>query len=194
MKKLFVFLSLFSFSFLIYSCSSISGSKAPVVQSQPQSTNSTNLSGSTYPSGFPSVNQSNQANIKTNDAMLHQAREVMQRIYFKVNSGSITKIDAWGIKQDPSEVLNRIAEFLSTHTEISIVIEGNCDERGTDAYNLALGQQRADAAKSYLVLKGISASRIDTLSNGKSKPIDPQNNEYAWAKNRNDEFVPSLSR
>ncbi|AHF97452.1 OmpA family protein [Desulfurella acetivorans A63] len=190
MNKLLLFLFLAGFAFLINSCSSVPGTKAPIESSVPQtSANQTSSSIINMPSSSLS-NIQNQNELESE--LEKQAKEVMQRIYFKVNSAAITKIDEWGINQDPSEVLNKIAEFLIQHPQVNVVIEGNCDERGTDAYNLALGQQRADAAKNYLVLKGVASNRIETISNGKSKPIDPQNNEYAWAKNRNDEFVVSI--
>lgn len=189
MRRLFVFLLLVGFTFLAYSCSSVPGTKAPIEQSMPL--NTTNATSNTQSSiSMPQSSATNLQNAQES-AIERQAKEVMQRIYFKVNSASITNIDEWGINQDPSEVLNKIAQFLIAYPQINIVIEGNCDERGTDAYNLALGQQRADSAKNYLVLKGVAANRIETLSNGKSKPIDPANNEYAWAKNRNDEFIIS---
>ncbi|MGB9743749.1 MAG: OmpA family protein [Desulfurella sp.] len=190
MNKLLLFLFLAGFAFLVDSCSSVPGTKAPIESSVPQtSANQPPTSSMNMPSSSLS-NIQNQNELESE--LEKQAKEVMQRIYFKVNSAAITKIDEWGINQDPSEVLNKIAEFLIQHPQVNIVIEGNCDERGTDAYNLALGQQRADAAKNYLVLKGVASNRIETISNGKSKPIDPQNNEYAWAKNRNDEFVVSI--
>ncbi|OSS41753.1 peptidoglycan-associated outer membrane lipoproteinn P6, OmpA/MotB precursor [Desulfurella amilsii] len=196
MRKLFLFLFLAGFSLLVSSCSSVPGTKAPIHSSVPQAINSNGTS-TTSPINMPSSSINNMQNQNQNQqesALERQAKEVMQRIYFKVNSASITNINKWGIQQNPSEVLDKIASFLIDHSEINIVIEGNCDERGTDAYNLALGQQRADAAKNYLILKGVSADRIQTLSNGKSKPVDSQNNEYAWAKNRNDEFVSIIKK
>ncbi|WP_291490044.1 OmpA family protein [Desulfurella sp.] len=190
MNKLLLFLFLAGFAFLVDSCSSVPGTKAPIESSVPQtSANQPPTSSMNMPSSSLS-NIQNQNELESE--LEKQAKEVMQRIYFKVNSATITKIDEWGINQNSPEVLNKIAEFLIQHPQVNIVIEGNCDERGTDAYNLALGQQRADAAKNYLVLKGVASNRIETISNGKSKPIDPQNNEYAWAKNRNDEFVVSI--
>ena len=190
MNKLLLFLFLAGFAFLVDSCSSVPGTKAPIESSVPQtSANQPPTSSMNMPSSSLS-NIQNQNELESE--LEKQAKEVMQRIYFKVNSAAITKLDEWGINQNSPEVLNKIAEFLIQHPQVNIVIEGNCDERGTDAYNLALGQQRADAAKNYLVLKGVASNRIETISNGKSKPIDPQNNEYAWAKNRNDEFVVSI--
>lgn len=66
----------------------------------------------------------------------------------------------------------------------NIIIQGHTDERGTRTYNLALGERRANAVKNYLVAKGVSASRIEVISFGFEKPIDPAHNEAAWAKNR----------
>ncbi|MEN6624337.1 MAG: OmpA family protein [Smithella sp.] len=70
-----------------------------------------------------------------------------------------------------------------------IVVEGNCDERGTAEYNMALGQKRAQEAKKYLVNLGVKGSAIKTVSYGKEKPVDPGHDEEAWAKNRRDHFV-----
>ena len=70
-----------------------------------------------------------------------------------------------------------------------MIIEGNCDERGSAEYNRALGERRAIAAKEYLTAKGIDANRIKTVSYGVEKPADPGHNDQAWAKNRRDEFI-----
>jgi len=68
---------------------------------------------------------------------------------------------------------------------VRVRIEGNCDERGTREYNFALGGRRANAVREYLVAHGVDGSRIDTVSYGKERPIDPGENEDAWAHNRN---------
>ena len=70
-----------------------------------------------------------------------------------------------------------------------VTIEGHCDERGTAEYNLALGERRAKAAQEYLVFLGVGAQRLSTISYGEEKPVDPGNNEAAWAKNRRAHFV-----
>jgi peptidoglycan-associated lipoprotein len=75
------------------------------------------------------------------------------------------------------------------HPEVNILIEGHCDERGTDEYNLALGEKRALAARDFLVNFGIAKSRISVVSYGEERPVDPRSNEEAWSKNRRDEFV-----
>ncbi len=84
--------------------------------------------------------------------------------------------------------LQKIGGWLSQNPDTKIRIEGNCDERGTDEYNLALGERRAVAAKNYLVSLGISPKRIYTISFGEENPADPGHNEAAWSKNRRDEF------
>ena len=85
--------------------------------------------------------------------------------------------------------LRHDAEWLKKHEEYSIRIEGNCDERGTDDFNMALGNKRAMSAKKYLMNLGIPEERIFTVSYGKERPFDPGHNEEAWAKNRRDHFV-----
>jgi peptidoglycan-associated lipoprotein len=72
---------------------------------------------------------------------------------------------------------------------VAVRIEGNCDERGSDDYNMALGERRAKAAKDYLVNLGIASDRISTISYGEEKPADPGHDEEAWARNRRAEFV-----
>ena len=73
---------------------------------------------------------------------------------------------------------------------MQVRIEGNCDERGTAEYNLALGQKRAEAARGFLKGLGISESRMQTISYGEEHPLDPGHDEAAWAKNRRVDFVP----
>ncbi len=81
--------------------------------------------------------------------------------------------------------LERQAAWLKTYTGVKILVEGNCDERGTREYNLALGARRASAARDYLVSLGVPGDRLSTISYGKERPIDPSSNETAWSRNRN---------
>jgi len=76
----------------------------------------------------------------------------------------------------------------------ALVVEGHCDERGTVEYNLALGQRRADAAMKYLVDIGVNKADISTISYGKESPLDPGQNEEAWAKNRRANFIVNLKK
>lgn len=81
------------------------------------------------------------------------------------------------------------AEWLRENPGVTITIEGHCDERGTNEYNLALGDRRADSTKAFLVNLGISASRLTTISYGEERPVCTQQNEECWAKNRRANFV-----
>jgi peptidoglycan-associated lipoprotein len=97
--------------------------------------------------------------------------------------------DKYDLNSEDTKILNDKASFLMAHSNLKIRIEGNCDERGTTEYNIALGDRRAKAAQNYLVELGIAKDRISTISYGKERPLDPGHNEEAWAKNRRDHFV-----
>ena len=97
--------------------------------------------------------------------------------------------DRFNIRDDMKLVMEDNALFLLDHPEAMIDIQGNCDERGTNEYNLALGERRAKAARAYLVNLGVNPDRISTVSFGEERPLDPGQNEDAWAKNRRDDFV-----
>ncbi len=84
--------------------------------------------------------------------------------------------------------LDRKAAVLNANPNVKLRISGHADERGSDEYNLALGMNRAIAAKEYLVRRGVDPSRIDVASLGRVVPVDPSSNESAWAQNRRDEF------
>ncbi len=95
--------------------------------------------------------------------------------------------DRYEVRGDARETLDKQAAWLGRYPQIRVRIEGNCDERGTREYNFALGARRAEAVKAYLVERGVPASRIDTISYGKEKPLYPTegDSEDAGAKNRN---------
>jgi OOP family OmpA-OmpF porin len=97
--------------------------------------------------------------------------------------------DKYNIKPEFRDVLKKNADWLKANKGYNIRIEGNCDERGTDEYNMALGQRRADAAAKFLMNLGIAKDRIGTISYGKEKPICMEHNEACWSKNRRDDFV-----
>ena len=100
--------------------------------------------------------------------------------------------DTYDVRSDAQEVLSRDASWLAAHPNISIVIGGYCDERGSNEYNLALGQNRADAAKNALVTAGVAATRIRVISYGKEKPFCSESTEECWQQNRRAGF--SLDR
>ncbi len=101
---------------------------------------------------------------------------ITDRIFFATDS---SVVDSEG-----QAALDRQAAWLAAHGDVNIVLEGHADERGTREYNIALGERRATAAKSYLVSQGVAASRISTISYGKERPSVTGNDEGAWSQNR----------
>ncbi|OAG27915.1 peptidoglycan-associated lipoprotein Pal [Thermodesulfatator autotrophicus] len=97
--------------------------------------------------------------------------------------------DSYYIREDMKSRLQENARFLLENPEIKVELQGNCDERGSSEYNLALGERRALAVKRYLVNLGISPDRLITVSFGEERPLDPRHNEEAWALNRRVDFV-----
>ena len=93
------------------------------------------------------------------------------------------------LRPEDRTILNAHANWLMKNPEYQVKIEGNCDERGTEEYNMALGQRRADEAKTYLMNMGIDKKRISTISYGNDRPVASGHDEESRAKNRNDHFV-----
>ena len=93
--------------------------------------------------------------------------------------------DRFELSTEARSVLERQAAWLRRYPNVRILVAGNCDERGTREYNLALGARRAAAARDYLVSLGITQNRLETVSYGKERPLDPRANEEAWSVNRN---------
>jgi peptidoglycan-associated lipoprotein len=97
--------------------------------------------------------------------------------------------DKYDIRPDALPVLNSVADWLNRNKHIKILIEGHCDERGTNEYNLALGEKRARAVRNFLLAKGVAHVRMQIISYGEEKPICMEKNEYCWQKNRRAHFV-----
>ena len=97
--------------------------------------------------------------------------------------------DSAKISSNEAAKLPAVAQYVKANPSKTLVIEGNCDERGTPEYNRALGERRAQAAREELVKLGVPASRTTTVSFGKDKPADPGHDDAAWAKDRRCEFV-----
>lgn len=106
---------------------------------------------------------------------------------FQVNVGDRVyfDLDQYRLSSDAQEVLRRQAAWLESYPKVSIRVAGNCDERGTREYNLALGERRASIVKNYLVDLGVDPARIETVSYGKERPLAVGSDEAAWAQNRN---------
>jgi peptidoglycan-associated lipoprotein len=99
------------------------------------------------------------------------------RIFFDTDQSVLTP-EARGI-------LDRQVQWLQQYPQISVWVAGNCDERGTEEYNLALGQRRANADRDYLASRGIDTRRVQTISYGKDRPVDPSSTQDAWEHDRN---------
>ncbi len=119
--------------------------------------------------------------IREQAAAKEKNRFLNENVQFDYDS-SVLSSDAKRILQDKSA-------YLTKHPNLSITVQGHCDERGTTEYNLGLGERRAVTVKNYLKDLGISSSRISTVSYGEENPLDPANTPEAWAKNRRAQFV-----
>ena len=97
--------------------------------------------------------------------------------------------DQSSLTDEARAILAKNAQWLQAHRDARVTVEGHCDERGTVEYNLALGEQRARAARDYLVSLGVQASRLRTVSFGKERPLDNGHGEDAWARNRRAHFA-----
>jgi peptidoglycan-associated lipoprotein len=102
---------------------------------------------------------------------------VGDRIFFDLNRSTI--------REDAQTTLDKQAAWLAKYPNVTLQIAGNCDSRGTEEYNIALGNRRAHADKEYLVAKGVSKARLSTISYGKDRPTALGDDEQAWAQNRN---------
>ncbi|MBO4795746.1 MAG: OmpA family protein [Verrucomicrobia bacterium] len=107
-------------------------------------------------------------------------------VYFDFDSSSVRPADAANVQH--------VAEYLSSHGDCALLIEGHCDERGTDEYNQALGERRAQSVKETIANAGIASHRVRTLSYGESKPAEDGTTAEAYAKNRRGEFVLLLPK
>jgi len=102
---------------------------------------------------------------------------VGDRVFYDLNKSAL--------KTDGKATLDRQSAWLAKYAQNNVQVAGNCDERGTEEYNIALGQRRAAAARDYLVAKGVASTRVTTISYGKDRPTALGSNEAAWAQNRN---------
>lgn len=114
---------------------------------------------------------------------LEEAKRVImsETIYFA--------FDSFELSAESRAILSRKADILKQYPALMVQVAGHCDERGTNEYNLALGEKRARAATQYLVMLGVNASQLETISYGEERPADAGHTEAAWAKNRRDEFT-----
>ena len=110
------------------------------------------------------------------DSVEYLADGVPDRVFFATNESILTTRSR--------DTLRKQAGWLRENSDVTVVLEGHADERGTREYNLALGERRANAAKDYLMTYGVSSNRISVISYGKERPVDSGSNPLAWSKNR----------
>ena len=110
------------------------------------------------------------------DTVKYLADGVKDRVFFATNESVLTTASR--------DTLRKQAAWLRKNSDVTVVLEGHCDERGTREYNLALGERRANAAKDYLMTYGVSSDRISVISYGKERPVDSGSTPLAWSKNR----------
>ena len=124
-----------------------------------------------------SIDNQMQGDVYTGtDTVEYLASGVPDRVFFATNESVLTTASR--------DTLRKQATWLRANSEITVVLEGHADERGTREYNLALGERRANSAKDYLMTYGVSASRISVISYGKERPVDAGSNPLSWSKNR----------
>jgi|YelNatPaOPRAMG01_1025707.scaffolds.fasta_scaffold151285_2 peptidoglycan-associated lipoprotein len=153
--------------------------KAPPASTPSAAENPSSSGSSAAPGWTPEPSTPSLAVESSADAFNKQG--VLKRIHFDT--------DKWAIRPEDREILKQNAAWLLAHPQFQVIIEGNCDERNTEAYNLALGERRANAAKEYLIGLGVAADHIQTVSYGKSHPLCTEHTPECWQINRRDDFV-----
>lgn len=126
------------------------------------------------PAGYPNSGANGQGLGQDGNQSLQV--EAGDRVFFELNSSELSG--------EARATLDKQAAWLKSRPNLSITVEGHCDERGTREYNLALGERRATAAKNYLVAQGVSEGSVKTISYGKERPAVPGSDETAWSQNR----------
>ena len=126
-----------------------------------------------------------QENINEKDLEMQRLKKELQAKLKDIHFN----FDKSDLESSAKPVLNDLVNILTKHPKLKVIVEGNCDDRGTREYNMALADKRASVAKQYLISAGIPSARVDTVSYGKEKPLCTQSTEECWTKNRRDHFV-----
>jgi peptidoglycan-associated lipoprotein len=125
----------------------------------------------------PIVDEEAMASVQEREAaMAARNKFINEAVYFEFDSSALLPAG--------QQVIAEKVDYMIAHQDITVTVEGHCDERGTDAYNMALGQKRADAVRDFMVNLGVNGRRLNTISYGEERPVDFGQNEEAWAKNR----------
>jgi peptidoglycan-associated lipoprotein len=134
-----------------------------------------------------SAEDSEQAGQLEDDPLWDTAREAARETF--LNEHIHFAFDSSVLSEEARQILSSKADYLLTNPDITITVQGHCDNRGTDAYNIALGERRAESVKIFLVDRGIGTNRLNTVSYGEERPIAMGDNEASWAKNRRAQFA-----
>jgi peptidoglycan-associated lipoprotein len=159
---------------VLFLCSSLIGCAKPAPEADMGDVGKTDMSQTS------DVKAVEEGSMKSEVVPTHDPIAGMERIGFD--------FDQFTLSAEARSILGNNAKYLQANNGTNVVIEGHCDERGSDEYNLALGESRALAAKSYLVSLGISAKRLSVISYGEEKPLSKGAGESTWAQNRRAEF------
>jgi len=159
---------------VLFLCSSLIGCAKPTPEADMGDVGKTDMSQTTDVKGADEGSMQGEA-VPTHDQIAG-----MERINFD--------FDQFTLSAEARSILGNNAKYLQANSDTNVVIEGHCDARGSDEYNLALGESRALAAKNYLVSLGIDAKRLSVISYGEEKPLVMGDGESAWAQNRRAEF------
>lgn len=169
MKKLFLLLLVLTLAFAFAACS------AKTASTQPEQTAQTEKAAGT---GATTGGTQKADTVKVKEVV--EAAPLFLNILFDY--------DKYDIREASKPNLKTVADWM-IKTKSKMTLEGHCDERGTNEYNLALGEKRAQAAKNYLKSLGVSNDALGTISYGEEKPVCTEKNEYCWQKNRRVQFV-----
>ena len=173
-RKLFVLAVVLSAMLFVFACAKeVTQSQSSTSQPEAPQASSTAAPAPVAPAG-PQVRPQAAGNPAA-EAFL------TENIHFAFNSAVLSP--------EARQILNTKAEYLHANPAVTVTVEGHCDERGTNAYNMVLGERRAVMVKKYLVYQGISTERLETISYGEERPLIIGRTEEAWAKNRRAQFV-----
>ena len=184
MKRKSIVLGLVALSTFFWGCPK----KAPKTPAEDLSTRTTNLA--PQPEEVTAAPAPSSSSDRTPDPL---AGDLAQVNAYAQSQGLIGDIffdfDQSDLRAEARERLAKNAQWLAAHPEFTVTLEGHCDERGTNEYNLALGERRAKSTMNYLVSQGIQANRITIISYGEERPVCTEKTEACWAKNRRANFL-----
>ncbi len=183
MKKVLILVLVLVFGYMLFGCA-----QRKVVQPQPSGTpgetRAGGVGGQEQKIPEEKITEQQIAKIETREGeapKYAEEKSIFNDVHFD--------FDKYDIRPDAKPTLQSVADWLLKNKSADLLVEGHCDDRGTNEYNLALGDRRAKAARDYLVALGIPSGRINIISYGEEKPLCTEKTEDCWQKNRRDHFV-----